>query len=257
MYFKIKKMKSIITRIIKLKNPNFELDEHISSRLILELVWVKMTQLIRGVFIFLFSGKLKKVFVGKGVIINNKQNLIFGDWLQLEDFVSIHANGDATIDLGKNVKIGAFSKLITTKSYNDRGNSIRIGNNVGMGEFAFLSGASGLEIGDDCIIGQYFSCHPENTSLANPKQLTIQRRSQAKGIHIGSNCWIGSKVTILDGVSIGRNCVIAAGAVVSKSMPANSVIGGVPARVLKRTERPKIKMGYVSVPKDILLLSMN
>ena len=55
-----------------------------------------------------------------------------------------------------------------------------------------------------------------------------------KGIKIGNNCWIGSKVTILDGVEIGDGCVIAAGAVVQTSFPPNSVIGGVPARILKQ-----------------------
>ena len=49
----------------------------------------------------------------------------------------------------------------------------------------------------------------------------------------GSNCWIGSKVTFLDGVKIGQGCVVAAGSVVTKSFPDFSVIGGVPAKMLK------------------------
>ena len=54
------------------------------------------------------------------------------------------------------------------------------------------------------------------------------------GIKIGKNCWIGAKVTILDGVTIGDGCIVAAGAVVNSSFPDNSVIGGVPARLLKQ-----------------------
>ncbi|MBL0095879.1 MAG: hypothetical protein IPP46_04855 [Bacteroidetes bacterium] len=57
--------------------------------------------------------------------------------------------------------------------------------------------------------------------------------TERKGIHIGKNCWIGAKVTILDGVQIGANSIIAAGAVVTKSMPDNAVIGGVPAKVIR------------------------
>lgn len=54
-----------------------------------------------------------------------------------------------------------------------------------------------------------------------------------QGIDIGSDCWIGAKVTILDGVSLGRGCVIAAGSVVTRSFPEHAIIGGVPAKLLK------------------------
>jgi acetyltransferase-like isoleucine patch superfamily enzyme len=55
-----------------------------------------------------------------------------------------------------------------------------------------------------------------------------------KGIKIGRNCWIGSNVIITDGVNIGDNCVVAAGAVVTKSFPDNSLLGGVPAKLIKK-----------------------
>ena len=55
-----------------------------------------------------------------------------------------------------------------------------------------------------------------------------------KGIVIGDNCWIGAKVTILDGVRIGNSCVIAAGAVVKGEFPDHCVIAGVPARVIRK-----------------------
>ncbi|MEY2829960.1 MAG: hypothetical protein RIQ33_1818, partial [Bacteroidota bacterium] len=125
------------------------------------------------------------------------------------------------------------SRLIVSTTFNDLGKFIKIGNNVGMGEFAYLGGAAGLEIGDDCIIGQYLSCHPENHNFENPDELIRLQGTTRKGIKIGKNCWIGSKVTFLDGVEIGDGCVIAAGSVVNKSFPSQSVIGGVPAKLLK------------------------
>jgi acetyltransferase-like isoleucine patch superfamily enzyme len=70
--------------------------------------------------------------------------------------------------------------------------------------------------------------------LADDLNLAIRLQGVSrKGIKIGKNCWIGSKVTILDGVEIGDSCIVAAGAVVNKSFPSNSVIGGVPAKILK------------------------
>jgi len=55
-----------------------------------------------------------------------------------------------------------YSRIITSTSFNNIGEFIRIGDSVGIGEFAYLGGGGGLEIGNDCIIGQYLSCHPEN-----------------------------------------------------------------------------------------------
>jgi acetyltransferase-like isoleucine patch superfamily enzyme len=141
--------------------------------------------------------------------------------------------GKQGISFGNNVGIGAYSRVVVSTTLNHLGESIRIGNNVGIGEFAYLGGAGGLEIGDDCIIGQYLSCHPENhvaDKLDEPIRLQGVTR---KGIRIGNNCWIGSKVTILDGVTIGDGCILAAGTVVTKSFPANSIIGGVPAKIIK------------------------
>ena len=53
------------------------------------------------------------------------------------------------------------------------------------------------------------------------------------GVKIGCNCWIGAKVTILDGTEIGNGCVVAAGAVVTGKFPDNVIIGGIPAKILK------------------------
>ena len=104
---------------------------------------------------------------------------------------------------------------------------------VGIGPYASLGGAGGLTIGDECIIGPYLSCHPENHNFADLDSSIRFQGVSREGIEIGKNCWIGAKVTILDGVKIGDNCVVAAGAVVTKSVSANMVLGGVPAKILK------------------------
>ena len=226
-------LKNLIINIIRQKNPSFQLDPAVSVSTILALVWQKIIQITRNVRVLLRGNFSTHLFLGRSVKFFNLSNIKFGKWVQLEDHVYISGLSKHPVVFGNNVRIGAFSRVVASTSFNQIGEFIRIGNNVGIGEFAYLGGGGGLEIGDDCIIGQYFSCHPENHIFLNPNQLTRLQGVTRKGIGIGENCWIGAKVTILDGVEIGANCVIAAGAVVTKSMPSNSIIGGVPARVIR------------------------
>lgn len=171
--------------------------------------------------------------LGKRVSFFNTPKIKFGKFLKLGNDVHLSALGKMGILIGDNVGIGSCSRIVVSTSLNNLGKYIKIGANVGMGEFAYLGGAGGLEIGDECIIGQYFSCHPENHIASDLDQAIRHQGVTRKGIKIGKNCWIGSKVTILDGVEIGEGSIIAAGAVVNKSFPANSIIGGVPARQIK------------------------
>lgn len=228
-------LKLILTLFVRLKKPGFSFDPAVTPTVVRELLFQKLAAFLRS-WRLLLSGRLPSgLFLGKNVRLCNLPQIRFGKMVQLEDHVFVSALGKRAISFGNNVRIGAFSRIITATSLDHIGSHITIGNNVGIGEFAYLGGAGGLDIGDDCIVGQYFSCHPENHVFSDPgKPIRLQGVTR-KGIRIGHNCWIGAKVTILDGVTVGPNCVIAAGAVVTKDMPAHSVIGGVPARVIKRT----------------------
>jgi acetyltransferase-like isoleucine patch superfamily enzyme len=226
-------MKSIVQKIIQLRNPNFKFDEALNSGALIQFIWIQIGYLFRGLKVLFFLRKPKGMMLGKGVTFFNSSKIKWGKFLRLGNQVYVSALSKNGIQFGNNVSIGAFSRVIVSTSLNDIGDKIVIGNNVGIGEFAYLGGAGGLEIGDECIVGQYLSCHPENH---NYDDITISIRHQGvsrKGIKIGKNCWIGSKVTILDGVEIGAGSIIAAGSVVTKSFDENSIIGGVPAKLLK------------------------
>jgi acetyltransferase-like isoleucine patch superfamily enzyme len=228
-------MKTILQKIIRLRNPRFRFDEGLNDTALLSFVIMQVFSLLRGLKLLLFLKSPKGILLGNGVRFFNVTRIHWGKYVRLGDNVFISALGKGHIHIGDSVGIGAFSRIVISSSLYSLGESIRIGRNVGIGEFAYLGGAGGLEIGDECIVGQYFSCHPENHVFSDT---TVAYRFQAttrKGIKVGKNCWIGSKVTLLDGVTIGDNCVIAAGSVVTKSMPSNTVIGGVPAKILKYT----------------------
>jgi len=226
-------LRALVESIIQLKNPQFKFDANVSLGLIVKMAFSKIIAFLRTYPIW-FSGSFPMtIFFGKGIKLLNTKKISFGKWTQIGDFVKISALGKEGVYLGNNFSIGDFSRIIVATSFHNIGNFIKIGNNVGIGEFAYLGGAGGLTIGNNVIVGQYFSCHPENHNFDDLHQLIRLQGTSRKGIEIGDNCWIGSKVTILDGVQIGEGSIVAAGSVVNKSYPPNSIIGGVPAKLLK------------------------
>ncbi len=226
-------MKYWIEKIIRLRNPDFQFDEGVGSRLLFALMWEKSSCFLRGLKVLFWFKRPSMIFLGRGVSFFHVANMRWGRWVQIGEGARLGAMGKGQLRIGNRVSIGAFSRVIISTSFNHLGEHIHIGHRVGIGEFAHLGGGGGLEIGDDCIIGAYLSCHPENHLFEDSTKLIRQQGVSRKGIKIGKNCWIGAKVTILDGVIIGDHCVIAAGAVVTKSMPPRSVVGGVPAKVIK------------------------
>ncbi|MEM7656527.1 MAG: DapH/DapD/GlmU-related protein [Bacteroidota bacterium] len=228
-------LRSLIEHLARKKNPAFTLDETVSIGVIVQLAWVRLGAWVRS-WKLLLRGKLPvMLFLGRGVRFFHLANMRFGRMVQIGEGAYLSALGKQPLEIGNQVNIGAYSRLEISRTFHDVGAYIRIGDRVGLGDFAHLGGAGGLEIGEDCIIGAYLSCHPENHVFSDPYQPIRLQGTTRKGIKIGKNCWIGAKVTILDGVEIGDNCVLAAGAVITKSMPPNSIIGGVPAQVLKST----------------------
>ncbi|TCI05668.1 acyltransferase [Corallincola luteus] len=173
------------------------------------------------------------ISIGSGVSLYGKRQLQLGRGVTIAHQVTIDALGLGGIEIGTSSSIGSFSLLKVSGSFANLGLSIRIGENVGIGEFAHIGGAGGVSIGNDTIIGAYFSVHPENHNFSDLSAPIRLQGVNHQGISIGNNCWIGAKVTVLDGAVVGDGCVIAAGAVVKGAFPDNCIIGGVPARILK------------------------
>lgn len=111
-----------------------------------------------------------------------------------------------------------------------------------------LNARGKIFIGKYCAIGRFVSIHSGNhrTDLPNQQVLLNKRHGFAsvytrKGpVHIGHNVWIGDKATILSGVTVGHGAVLAAGATVVADVPPFSIVGGVPAKVLKTRFSPMV-----------------
>lgn len=116
--------------------------------------------------------------------------------------------------------------------YSDFGKNITIGKHVFINSGCCFQDQGGIEIGDGCLIGHQVVFATLNHDLAPASRGDMTPAP----IRLGKRVWVGSHATILPGVTVGDNAVIAAGAVVTKDVPADTVVGGVPAKVIKKIE---------------------
>ena len=116
--------------------------------------------------------------------------------------------------------------------YTDFGKNISIGENVFINACCHFQDHGGITIGDGCQIGHNVVFATLNHGLAPEDRKT----TYPAPIILGKNVWIGSNATILQDVSIGDNAIIGAGAVVTKNVEANTIVGGSPARFIKLIE---------------------
>jgi hypothetical protein len=114
--------------------------------------------------------------------------------------------------------------------YTDFGKNISVGENVFINACCHFQDHGGVTLGDGCQIGHNVvfatlnhGLSPEERPITYPAPIVLER-----------NVWVGSNATILQGVTIGENAVVAAGAVVTRDVPANTIVGGVPAKFIRK-----------------------
>ena len=113
---------------------------------------------------------------------------------------------------------------------------VSLGNESGIGENARICG--NVQIGDYVMMGPECMMYTANhEAMRTDIPMCRQGTAPERPIRIGNDVWIGARVTILPGVTIGNGCIIGAGAVVTKDIPDYAVAAGVPARVIKFREQ--------------------
>lgn len=149
----------------------------------------------------------------------------------------IFFNGAGKVEIGEKCsfgyKLGGFNYKGSIEIQARYKNSkIKFGNKISTNNNIFICAANYIEIGDDTLIGQNVTIMDHEAHGIDPdKRRTLGPIGK---VIIGNNVWIGNNVTILKNSFIGSNCIIATGAVVSGEFPANVIIGGVPAKIIKQ-----------------------
>lgn len=153
--------------------------------------------------------------------------------------LSLQLNNSTNIDearenLGKIIATSIDkSTTIFIPFHTNFGRHIFIGKNVFINHGCSFLDLGGITIEDDVMIGPQVNIITENHPV-DPKS---RKSLELKSVTIKRNAWIGANATILPGVIIGENSIVAAGAVVTKDVPDNTIVGGVPTKLIKKIEQ--------------------
>jgi acetyltransferase-like isoleucine patch superfamily enzyme len=173
--------------------------------------------------------------------IENKVRLRFADNIHLgrnvylDQGVYLHACPSGIV-IGENTFV-MHGAVLHVYNFRDLPHAfIRIGRDSLIGELNVLRGQGGITIGDRVYTAPLVQILAVNHVYLDPGRPFIEQGITAEGIVVEDDVWIGAGAIITDGVTVGQGAVVAAGAVVTQNVPPHTVVGGVPARVLKRIE---------------------
>lgn len=220
--------------ISKIKgDSNYKIESKYSNIEIAKIIFHRAIPLMRGM-LSVFSLKNNGLFFrGKNVTIKHAQLINSGKNLILGDYVLLDALSENGIKIGDNVTIERNTIINCTGVISNKGVGVEIGDNTGINTNVYIGGQGGVRIGSNVIIGPYVKIFSENHIFGKRDTIIKEQGESRLGVIIEDNCWIGSGATILDGVRIKSNSIIASGAVVTKNFEGNCVIGGVPAKLIK------------------------
>lgn len=173
------------------------------------------------------------VFVGKGAKVQFGHKIKTGSGLNLMAYSTLNALSYEGVEIGNNFTLGKYAIIECTGVLRNVGNSLKIGDNVGINHYCFIGVRGDIIIGNNVIFGPRVNIFSENHNY-DDLDIPIKHQGVTKDkTEIGNDVWIGANVSIMSGVKIGDGCIIAAGAVVTKDLPEFSIVGGVPAKIIK------------------------
>ena len=235
-------IKTILNKIIgKLGKKDYKIDSSLSNGDMLNILLGRASSFLRGSFLRLGLKESKGiVFLGRRSRIKFKSKISVGKTITIGDNVEINALSKNGIKMGDNVSIHRNTIIECTGVIRDLGIGLTIGNNVGIAQNCFIQVRGEITIGSNVIFGPGVSIFSENHLFTDPDIPVVEQGEARKGVIIEDNVWIASGAIILDGVRIGKNSIIAAGSVVNKNVPEYSVVGGVPAKIIKSRKQQEI-----------------
>ncbi len=228
-------MRGLVNRLIrKLGKENYTLDENLSTKDIFSLTFSRFFQMLRGAMLKMrLQASDGIIFMGRRCKISCARKIRVGKSLTIGDNVAINALSKSGISLGNNVSILRNTIIECTGVISEIGEGLEVGNNVGIAQNCFIQVRGKISIGDHVIFGPGVSVFSENHNFSDLQKPIMAQGCHRKGVIIEDDVWVGTRATILDGVTIGKGAIIAAGSVVNKNVAPYTIVGGVPAKFIK------------------------
>jgi acetyltransferase-like isoleucine patch superfamily enzyme len=190
---------------------------------------------LRGIFYRLILRMDGLAAIEHHVRLRYASRIHLGRGSYLDENVYIHAMPQG-VWIGENSIVMHGAVLHVYNFRNMPHSGIRIGQDSLIGEYCVVRGQGGVTIGDRVYTSPFSQLIAVNHVFDDPDQPFVDQGLTAEGIVVEDDVWIGAGAIITDGVRIGKGAVIAAGAVVTGDVPAHTVVGGVPARVIREID---------------------
>ena len=179
----------------------------------------------------MFKSCGKRPLFGRGVCIRIPKSISLGDRVVFDDYSMLDVRDAGTISIGNYVTVGRFS-TVTAK-----GGPVVFEDGVNIGSFCRVGSQTSLEIGESSLIAAYCYIGPGNHRYGDSRTPLIEKEMELKGgVKIGKRCWVGARVTILDGVTVGDDSIIGAHSLVMEDVPAKTIVVGAPAKILRKID---------------------
>jgi len=173
--------------------------------------------------------------IENGVRLRFADHIRLGRNVYIDQGVYLHACPQG-ISIGDNSLV-MHGSVLHVYNFRDLPHAfIRIGRDSLIGELNVLRGQGGITVGDRVYTAPLVQMLAVNHVYDDPSRPMVDQGITAEGIKVEDDVWIGAGAIITDGVCIGRGAVVAAGAVVTADVPPHTVVGGIPARILKHIE---------------------
>lgn len=187
---------------------------------------------LRGVLYRLILKMDGVAAIENNVRIRFADNIKLGNGVYLDQGSYLHATPQG-IEIGSGSIVMHGAVLHVYNFRNLPQSHIKIGRDSLIGEYSIVRGQGGVDIGDRVYTSPFTQIIAVNHVFDDPNRPFVDQGITAEGIVIEDDVWLGAGAVITDGVRVGKGSVVAAGAVITKDVPPHTVVGGVPAKIIK------------------------